>query len=210
MPLAKQSGSGQAWQREVIRPHDDFCCHRITCFNSSNSKSPKFISQRIHTFTQQWFSESFLTRQLQGAGSGKQNGWLGYPVPWLPVALHSTGPTAFRLPRSPPAASTMLPKSKWGESQSTAEVLPGRSGASPICPRDTPDTSPGGTGLDRGPGAKRKLSPDPARRKWCTVETGNRDHVLPAVGEQSFLQPSRPPNSVKQNCKNGTFFRTIL
>lgn len=173
--------------REVIHPQNDFCCHRITCFNSSNSKSYKFIPQRIRTLTQQWLSESFLTRQLQGAGPGKQNGWLACPVPWLPLALHSTGPTALRLPRSPPAASTTRPKCKWGESRSTAEVLLGRSGASPSCPRRQPRPQPGRDWLGRRTRSQTQAHRTQHAGRRCTVETGNRDHARPTVGEQSFL-----------------------
>lgn len=92
----------------------------------------------------------------------KTEWWLGYPVPWLPLALHSTGPTAFRLPRSPPAASTMPPKSKGGESQSTAEVLLGHSGASPICPRRQPRQQPGRDWLGRRARSQRQALTRPS------------------------------------------------
>lgn len=113
MPLVKWSGRGQSWQKTVIQPHNDFCCHRITYFDSSKDKNQRATSSCLRGYlTQQWLGEVFLARQLQGAQWGKQNGRLGHPVLRLQPARHSTGPpTTLRLPRNPP------PKPKCGESE---------------------------------------------------------------------------------------------
>lgn len=113
MPLVKWSGRGQSWQKTVIQPHNDFCCHRITYFDSSKDKNQRATSSCLRGYlTQQWLGEVFLARQLQGAQWGKQNGRLGHPVLRLQPAHHSTGsPTTLRLPRNPP------PKPKCGESE---------------------------------------------------------------------------------------------
>lgn len=76
-------------------------------------------------------SASF-SRQLQGAGSGEQRGWLSRPAPWLHPALHSRAPTALGSLRNPPRASATLPESKLGESRSKAEAL---AAGTPVYPR---------------------------------------------------------------------------
>lgn len=198
--------------RKLIQPYNDFCCHRITYFDSSKDKNQRATSSCLRGYlTQQWLSEVFLARQLQGVRWGKQNGRLGHPVLRLQPVLRSMGPYCIEATQKPTSGihnlnpSMVNPRARLRCCQTQQHLA---------YPRRQPDNS---LGLARmgGPGANARNKMQALTRlskqeggAWLKL-VKNETTVFSLLVSSFSLKQS---NSVKQNFefKNLTFFRTLL